>query len=532
MFSHAPESRERRREVEEKLAEHGLVQGPSRLTGTPPLAFDDERFAARLGAALEELGPVFAALGRYLSTRLDLVTVPDALELSKIADAAPPLAPERVVELLGAELGDPAAVFRRLDLEPSSSTLARQTHRAELATGEPVLARLYRDDLAGRIDRELEAAAPLERVFGAYERRVRLAATLDELRRELAARCDPRREAEALGLLAADAAGRQPLAVPRVRSELTRDRLLVIDDLGGREVSDLVPRLAAMDREDLARRLCLVWLRQALLGSAFPVEAEVRELADGRLAFTGGVFASLPATSQARLWNYLRATAAHDPDQAVACLRPELVRGRRAVSDGELRSRLRQVVPFRDGGWSPAGENLAEYAVLHWRVVREYGYRAPGHLVAFYRGLFWAACTSQPGVPANDPLHDALDDLDWIAGWNQLRQLATPDELASTLESYLVSALHLPPKLQRALEIAGDEQHPGFRVPASEPRKRRRGRDTTAAVAALLMAMVAVALMAPRLAALAAGAAWAERLTAGAFAVFALALLFAVTRRS
>jgi len=154
--------RERRREIEEKLAEHGLVKGPRRLSAAMPLAFDDEAFAARLGGALAELGPLYANLGRYLATRLDVLAARDALELMRIDDRAPAAPAEQVREILRRELAAPVdAVFRRLDPRPMTSRLLSQTHRAELVTGEPVLVRWIRPGLAGRVELELEAAAAL-----------------------------------------------------------------------------------------------------------------------------------------------------------------------------------------------------------------------------------------------------------------------------------------------------------------------------------------------------------------------------------
>ncbi|HBL30313.1 MAG TPA: hypothetical protein DD490_26055, partial [Acidobacteria bacterium] len=59
----------------------------------------------------------------------------------------------------------------------------------------------------------------------------------------------------------------------------------------------LVPR-------DLARRLALVWLRQALLGRTFPValrSADLRITKEGRLVLGTGSFSGLPAATQTRL---------------------------------------------------------------------------------------------------------------------------------------------------------------------------------------------------------------------------------------
>src|SRR5215471_2067574 len=79
--------RERRRAVEERLAEIG-PSTPRR--SAPPegrLGAGDANMR-RVAAALEDLGPVFASFGRYLATRLDLISRRDSAALATIADRA------------------------------------------------------------------------------------------------------------------------------------------------------------------------------------------------------------------------------------------------------------------------------------------------------------------------------------------------------------------------------------------------------------------------------------------------------------
>ncbi len=57
--------------------------------------------------------------------------------------------------------------------------------------------------------------------------------------------------------------------------------------------------------------------------------------------------------------------------------------------------RLRQIVPFRDGSWTPSGESLAEHLFLYARTARECGYRPRRPLLELYRGLFAVALLSQ-----------------------------------------------------------------------------------------------------------------------------------------
>ncbi len=511
--------RRSRREVERLLAEHALLAGPRRIG---PLHGEDTTFGARLRDALVELGPYGVVLGRYLATRLDVLPVRDAGELLALEDQAPPLAAEAVHELLVGELGPLDQVFAAFEEEPRASRRLHQTHRAVLTNGLRVLVKVTRPGWREELEGEIRSLRALRRVF-AGRSEVSFDEVLDDFQRDLLARLDLRREAESLETLARDLAAPELVLVPRVESSRSTSRVLVVEDPGGKTLDEIAapPGPLQADAEDLARRVGLVWLRLLVTAGLVGVEAEVVELADGRLALCGGRFVALPTASQVNLWDYLRAVARHEGDQAAACLRRELQPGDGAVRPGELRSRMRQVIPFRDGAWSENGEGIAEFAVLHWRLVREYGYIARAHLVAFYRGLYTTARSVERFAGASDPLRDALTDLEWTAGWNQLRQLARPEQAAAVMETYLAGLLELPSKLDRFLQTANDPET-GFVVRTAAPDRRRAGRG--AAAVALVLAMVAVALVARHPDA-ALGGVWGDRAALALFALFGVLFL-------
>src|ERR687893_2843520 len=64
------------------------------------------RVGTRLRLSLEELGPTFAELGRFLSVRRDLIPPDVAAELGRAEVAAKPVAPAEVQALVERELGN------------------------------------------------------------------------------------------------------------------------------------------------------------------------------------------------------------------------------------------------------------------------------------------------------------------------------------------------------------------------------------------------------------------------------------------
>src|SRR5260370_29347401 len=119
----------------------GAAEGPAERHRTGAAA---EPPILRLRAALLELGPVFIAFGRYLSSRPDLLSDTDCQVLDALPGGHPPMAPmatEALHRLLGEELGrPPETAFAAFEPLPVESTLVYQEHRARLADGEQVSA--------------------------------------------------------------------------------------------------------------------------------------------------------------------------------------------------------------------------------------------------------------------------------------------------------------------------------------------------------------------------------------------------------
>src|SRR5207302_6741916 len=133
---------------------------------------------------------------------------------------------------------------------------------------------------------------------------------LADFQRALRDGADLAATADALGLLALDAEGFGLLAPPAVRADLSGPRLLTVTDPGGTDLARAVAEAEAgwddaRRRRELARLLCVAWLRQALEGRVLPLDLEetgARVLGSGgRLAFLAGSFARPPLADRANL---------------------------------------------------------------------------------------------------------------------------------------------------------------------------------------------------------------------------------------
>lgn len=529
-----------------------MVAGPREVVAGPrEVELEDDGRprppARRLALALAEAGPPHAAFGRYLGSRADVFPVSECLELSAIPDRGPGRTAEEVDALLGAELGRPRdEVFPAFQGEPFFVGLYHQSHRALLADGQSVVVRLRAPwfdgfggfDGAGGYDPD-HALTDLVTVLegrGAelglgYSGAVPFAELLGDFRAVcLPPRRDLRIQGESLARLRTDAEGLDGIRVPRVFAHLGSARVLVVETFQGASWDEVTRMpLEAAAGHDLARRLSLAWLQLAISTETLPIEAEIEVSRDRQLTFTGGVFTGLPAASRPRLWDYLRATAGHFPDRAAASLLEELEPGPGA-DPIELRTRYRQVVPFRDGGWTQTGESVAEYGLQHWRWARAAGYRTPEPLVGFFRGLFWVARRGHDVAPETDPVGAGLDGLQWLASFNQWRQLTAPRQALQTAEGYFSSLLLLPQKVDRLLATLEHGDDGGRRTATPGTADLHRSEGGAGSSLALVLGMAASAMLVRSLEGLGESVLWIEGAGIVLFGVLGLLLLLRAMR--
>ncbi len=529
----------RRREVEQQLVDGGLVRGPRRLRATElpsdPTTPTGRELARRLHATLSRLGPVFASFGLYLSRRPDLLATEECLELGKLIRAEPlqpaAMSAERVTEAVADALGrPPREVFSRFEATPYRVDTLFQSHRALLQDGQPVLVKVRRPELEARMARDLPLLPLLEKAFARHP-------TLDfgearsDFRDWLEKRVDLTVEADQLQELASHAADSDLLAVPRVHRQLSATAVLTLDWIGGTRLDSESPLedRGPAKRRDVARRLHLLWLEQALVAGIFPVDADVVLTSDGHLALVGGELAEIPEASRSNLWQYLRSTAAHQPDDACDSLARELEPVRKDANERELLLHLRQVVPFRDGAWSERGDTLAEYLILHWQVARANGFTPRRHMVAFYQGLFWSAQIGQVLAPHADALREAQEDMRWLAGWIHFRQITDPRQMGESLEANLASLLELPQKIDQVLNMATSDE-PQFQVQVSEPSPAERRKDQSTLAICLCLMLGSLVLISIQLGEMGQGGEWLEQMSAVLFLAVGGALLWALGR--
>lgn len=118
----------------------GYVFGRGLVSGRKAREDSGRRVGARVRLALEELGPTFVELGRFLAARRDLLPPDVTAELDLASVPVPPAPFREVRALLENELGNSLErLFPGFEESPARAGALTQSHRATLPGGRPAL---------------------------------------------------------------------------------------------------------------------------------------------------------------------------------------------------------------------------------------------------------------------------------------------------------------------------------------------------------------------------------------------------------
>jgi predicted unusual protein kinase regulating ubiquinone biosynthesis (AarF/ABC1/UbiB family) len=230
--------------------------------------------AAELADDLEALGPTFVKLGQLLSTRADLLPPEYLTALSRLQDDVEPVPFETVERIVEKELGVRISkAFSMFSTEPIAGASLGQVHEAALRDGRQVAVKVQRPAIRDRIREDLDAllgAAELLDKHTEWGHRYHLQGMIEEFGSSLVKELDYRAEAANLEVFAEQIAEYDRLTVPRPIPDYTTDRVLTMDLVRGRKVTD-IPDVARieLDGAALAEQLFEAYLKQILVDGRF-----------------------------------------------------------------------------------------------------------------------------------------------------------------------------------------------------------------------------------------------------------------------
>ena len=330
----------RYRQIAEILTRHGMghavgVMGLDRFVPIHKSLQSGNRLAkstigpTHLRMALEELGATFIKLGQILSTRSDLLPPEYQTELARLQDAASPVAPDVVRQVVTAELGRPLdAAFASFDLTPLASASIGQAHAAILQDGTEVIVKVRRPGVVEQVEEDLEI---LQNLAEMASRRWELAnqydlpGLADDYAQTLRDELDYLREGRNAERFAANFAHDRNIHIPRVFWELTTSRMLTLERVRGIKINDLAALDAAhIDRRALAQRATNLILHMVFEDGFFHADPHPGNFfveTGGRIGLIDfGMVGTLDKRTQEQLVGMLTAMTAQDADRLEAVL--------------------------------------------------------------------------------------------------------------------------------------------------------------------------------------------------------------------
>lgn len=224
--------------------------------------------------AFRHIGPAAIKLGQTLATRPDLVGEEAARNLLTLQDDLPPVGFDRIRAVIEASFEQPLEnLYAEFDPEPVGAASIAQVHRAVTTDGRQVAVKVLRPGIREKFARDIDtyewAAAHVE-AMGGEAARLRPRLTIANFKRWTLRELDLRREAASASELAEQMVGTEGYEIPGIDWDRTNGKVMTVDWVDGIKISKVGDlRAAGHDTAEIANRLVLAFLKQAIAGGFF-----------------------------------------------------------------------------------------------------------------------------------------------------------------------------------------------------------------------------------------------------------------------
>ena len=302
----------------------------------------------RICSALTDLGPIYVKFGQMLSTRRDLLPLEIAVALSKLQDDVEPFDGSEAKDIVERALGVPIDEhFSQFEVSPMASASIAQVHAATLKTGDDVVIKVLRPNIAEIIDKDLKLLTTIANILHKYIRqseRFKPREVVADYKHTILSELNLQNEAFNANKLRELWRDSELLYVPKVYEQYTHAQVMVIERIYGVPIMDLEALHAAgTDMEALSERGVEIFFTQVFRDSFFHADMHPGNIfvdisdpkAPKYMAVDFGIMGSLQAQDQRYLAENFIAFFNRD---------------------------YRQVAQLHiDSGWVPAGTPVEEF---------------------------------------------------------------------------------------------------------------------------------------------------------------------------
>jgi predicted unusual protein kinase regulating ubiquinone biosynthesis (AarF/ABC1/UbiB family) len=427
---------------------------------------DEPSDADGLARDLEALGPTFIKLGQVLSTRADLLPIAYLEALSRLQDRCEPFPYEDAERIVQEELGVRISkAFSRFEPVPLAAASLGQVHAAELRDGRAVAVKVQRPGIREEIVEDLAALDDIAGIMSErtdWGRRYDVAGVVTEFRRILLRELDYRLEANNMVSLRRNLAGIDRIVVPAPIDDYTTDRILTMDFIRGRKVTEISPlRSLELDSQPLADALFQAYLKQILVDGLFhadPHPGNVFLTDDDRIALLDlGMVSRVSPDMREKLLRLLLAVSEGRGDEAADL---SVAIGEKMGGDGmDPQSFRREIVALvgEHEGLPVREINVGMLVVRLSRIAADSGVRMPRELTMLGKALLNLDAVARALAPDFDPNAAVRRRAAEIASRQMKAQLSPGNLLAAAMETAEL-VQKLPGRVNRILDRLTDEQ--------------------------------------------------------------------------
>jgi predicted unusual protein kinase regulating ubiquinone biosynthesis (AarF/ABC1/UbiB family) len=442
------------------LLRHGrsdLVSGAGldEFASEGDLPAGDADLARRFAEDLEAMGPTYIKLGQLLSTRVDLLPAAYTAALADLQDDVAPFPFEEVRRVIQEDFGvDVRHLFDEFDEEPMAAASLGQVHRARLRSGRDVVVKVQRPDAREVVRSDMDTMARVAELADRRTevgRRYGFSSLLAQFRRALAGELDYRREARNLARFAELTADYDLLVVPEPVPDLCSRRVLTMERVEGRKVTDVGPvGLLDYDTRPIVEQLFRCYLQMILeegVLHADPHPGNLLLTEDGRLALIDfGMVASVPPHLRDEVVKLLLAIGDGDGDEAALVL-AGMGHPLETYDPGAFRSEVSHLVSEAVGSGSQvdAGTVLVELS----RLSGQHGLRPPAEMSLIGKALLNLDQATHHLDPDFDPAEEIRDNLTHLLAGGLA--VSPGGVLAAAIEAKELAA-RMPKRLNRIMD--------------------------------------------------------------------------------
>ncbi|KAL3146246.1 hypothetical protein ABBQ32_002949 [Trebouxia sp. C0010 RCD-2024] len=274
-----------------------------------------------------DLRGFYLKVGQFLGARGDFVPLPVCQQLSCLHDQVPPMAPDKVKQVIEKQLGKPIdEVFAWIDLaNPLGSASIAQVHKAKLKFSGTIVA--VKVQYPNSLDVMLQDLGNI-RLMAAFlsktEVKFDLVSAVDELAAQIKLEFDFEREAQVMDSIAEHLkVMKSTVAVPQSIPGLVTKGILVMTFLEGEQITRLKEHTAGLSvfektqaAQLILSRICEAYGRMLLLQGLFQADCHpgnILVMKGGRIAILDyGQSKQLPSRDRLALANLIIALADKD----------------------------------------------------------------------------------------------------------------------------------------------------------------------------------------------------------------------------